>query len=477
MLGHLHDAEDVTQESLVRALRSLARWDQSRDFEPWLLAIAGNRCRTWLAARSRRPAIAPLLAPVVDRAAEPAGFDALAEEVGLAVGHAAGGISAGVFAVSRAGAELSGNCGRARLPRRNRQDLGPQGPSRPGRSARPAQGYWRKRSMRCVDFAVRWNQLLDERRPVEDDAELRRHLDNCPACQAMQAGFELACDVLGWQNANARSEREALAAAAGRSDLAERVLADLSFRRSSVQSDPGRGRSVARRGSSVAAIAAVPVAAAVLLAMYLSGRNGPAAPSRPAMGLGPAIGQTTAVVGSPKRPAAATSLPDVGLSRSIGSRSVSPSQPLSASRAFALRMARWPRASIACPGGRGGGAGHQPGVRHRRRSDSGSGDRTGRRAAARLDLGQRTAGTSRKPPPATHSVSETWQILKQAVPSGDPRRGRWRSLPGTVPICPAKWDCPPERRLRWKSRQFRLCGLRRRLCPAGNARGPYPALQ
>ncbi len=86
MLGHLHDAEDVTQESLVRALRSLARWDQTRDFEPWLLAIAGNRCRTWLAARSRRPATGPLVSPVVDTGAEPTGFDALAEEVGLALG-------------------------------------------------------------------------------------------------------------------------------------------------------------------------------------------------------------------------------------------------------------------------------------------------------------------------------------------------------------------------------------------------------
>jgi RNA polymerase sigma-70 factor (ECF subfamily) len=85
MLGHLHDAEDVTQESLVRALRALARWDQTRDFEPWLLAIAGNRCRTWLAARSRRPATTSLAAPVVDQATAPSGLDNLAEEVRLAL--------------------------------------------------------------------------------------------------------------------------------------------------------------------------------------------------------------------------------------------------------------------------------------------------------------------------------------------------------------------------------------------------------
>ena len=48
MLGHRQDAEDVTQESFSRALRSLKSWDNQRAFRPWLMAIAGNRCRTWL---------------------------------------------------------------------------------------------------------------------------------------------------------------------------------------------------------------------------------------------------------------------------------------------------------------------------------------------------------------------------------------------------------------------------------------------
>ena len=56
MLGHRQDAEDVTQESFVRVFRSLSRWDNQRDFKPWLLAIAGNRCRSMLAIRGRRPA-------------------------------------------------------------------------------------------------------------------------------------------------------------------------------------------------------------------------------------------------------------------------------------------------------------------------------------------------------------------------------------------------------------------------------------
>ena len=46
MLGQRQDAEDAAQETFVRVLKNLHRWDQARDFEPWLLAIAGNRCRT-----------------------------------------------------------------------------------------------------------------------------------------------------------------------------------------------------------------------------------------------------------------------------------------------------------------------------------------------------------------------------------------------------------------------------------------------
>lgn len=54
MVGHRQDAEDVVQETFVRAVRSLAQWDSAREFIPWLLAIAANRCRTLLARRSKR---------------------------------------------------------------------------------------------------------------------------------------------------------------------------------------------------------------------------------------------------------------------------------------------------------------------------------------------------------------------------------------------------------------------------------------
>jgi RNA polymerase sigma-70 factor (ECF subfamily) len=55
LLAHRHDAEDVTQEVFVRVFRSLRRWDAARPLQPWVLGIAANRCRTWLAKRARRP--------------------------------------------------------------------------------------------------------------------------------------------------------------------------------------------------------------------------------------------------------------------------------------------------------------------------------------------------------------------------------------------------------------------------------------
>lgn len=84
MLGHRQDAEDTAQETFVRMLRSLERWDVQRDFQPWLLAIAANRCRTHLAARQRRPKFHPLNQPPMDRHHDLQAARNLAEEVELA---------------------------------------------------------------------------------------------------------------------------------------------------------------------------------------------------------------------------------------------------------------------------------------------------------------------------------------------------------------------------------------------------------
>jgi RNA polymerase sigma-70 factor (ECF subfamily) len=55
LLNHRHDAEDVTQEVFLRIFRSLRSWDSRRPLKPWIMSIAVNRCRTWLAQRGRRP--------------------------------------------------------------------------------------------------------------------------------------------------------------------------------------------------------------------------------------------------------------------------------------------------------------------------------------------------------------------------------------------------------------------------------------
>lgn len=85
MLGQREDAEDATQETFVRVVNNLHRWDPTRAFEPWLLTIAGNRCRTRLAKRKRRPSSITLEFPVEDDSADHSAADLLAEEVELAL--------------------------------------------------------------------------------------------------------------------------------------------------------------------------------------------------------------------------------------------------------------------------------------------------------------------------------------------------------------------------------------------------------
>lgn len=65
LLGHRHDAEDVTQEVFLRVFRSLKRWDAARPLKPWVLGIAVNRCRTVMGQRARRPELVEYLQETV----------------------------------------------------------------------------------------------------------------------------------------------------------------------------------------------------------------------------------------------------------------------------------------------------------------------------------------------------------------------------------------------------------------------------
>jgi len=54
MLGSTEDAEEVTQETLVRVHRTLSRYDAQMSFRTWMMSILVNRCRSAMLHRHRR---------------------------------------------------------------------------------------------------------------------------------------------------------------------------------------------------------------------------------------------------------------------------------------------------------------------------------------------------------------------------------------------------------------------------------------
>lgn len=85
MLGHRQDAEDATQDTFSRLAKYLNRWDRRRPLEPWLVTIAGNRCRTLLARKRPLQSLTVVAEPATTIENDRQDAESLAEEVRLAM--------------------------------------------------------------------------------------------------------------------------------------------------------------------------------------------------------------------------------------------------------------------------------------------------------------------------------------------------------------------------------------------------------
>lgn len=65
MLRNTEDAQELTQEVLLRALRNIERFDPNRSFKTWVFSIARNACIDF--HRKKRPTVSDAVVPLEDK--------------------------------------------------------------------------------------------------------------------------------------------------------------------------------------------------------------------------------------------------------------------------------------------------------------------------------------------------------------------------------------------------------------------------
>ncbi|HEX6698876.1 MAG TPA: sigma-70 family RNA polymerase sigma factor [Solirubrobacteraceae bacterium] len=123
ILGSLHDAEDMVQETLLAAWRSLETFEGRASVRSWLYRIATNRCLNALRARSRRPREVPAMADPLEptRRIEPMWLEPYPDVLLDSIADGAPGPAARYE--SRESIELSFIVGLQHLPPRQRAAL------------------------------------------------------------------------------------------------------------------------------------------------------------------------------------------------------------------------------------------------------------------------------------------------------------------------------------------------------------------
>lgn len=83
MLGERADAEDVVQESVLRAYLAIGRYDERDQFRGWLFRILTNQCRNALTSRGRRTRRFVQDEIAIDSAPAPQGLASSVEDAAL----------------------------------------------------------------------------------------------------------------------------------------------------------------------------------------------------------------------------------------------------------------------------------------------------------------------------------------------------------------------------------------------------------